>query len=91
MAYKWHHSRISLCISQAGTTQTAGARDKGGNFIGQLCIIGSPPFFWFLFTIKQLILSLNILKQLLIEYQAIAKQCIQIMLDLIPTTLNLLL
>ena len=38
IAYKWHHSRISLCISQTGTTQTAGARDKGGNFIGQLCI-----------------------------------------------------
>ena len=24
--------------SQTGTTQTAGARNKGGNFIGQLCI-----------------------------------------------------
>ena len=33
-----NHSRISLCISQTGTTQTAGARNKGGNFIGQLCI-----------------------------------------------------
>ena len=29
---------ISLRISQTGTTQTAGARNKGGNFIGQLCI-----------------------------------------------------
>jgi len=38
IAYKWHHSHISLCISQTGTTQTAGARNKGGNFIGQLCI-----------------------------------------------------
>ena len=38
IAYKWHHSRISLCISKTGTTQTAGARNKGGNFIGQLCI-----------------------------------------------------
>jgi len=27
---------ISLRISQTGTTQTAGARNKGGNFIGQL-------------------------------------------------------
>ena len=25
-------------ISQTGTTQTAGARNKGGNFTGQLCI-----------------------------------------------------
>jgi len=31
-------SLISLRIRQTGTTQTAGARDKGGNFIGQLCI-----------------------------------------------------
>ena len=38
IAYKWHHSRISLCISKTGTTQTAGARNTGGNFIGQLCI-----------------------------------------------------
>jgi len=30
--------RISLCKSQTGTTQTAGARNKGGKFIGQLCI-----------------------------------------------------
>ena len=33
-----HHSRISLCISHTGTSKTAGARNKGGNFIGQLCI-----------------------------------------------------
>ena len=38
IAYKWHHSRISLCISQTGTTQTASARHKGGKFIGQLCM-----------------------------------------------------
>ena len=38
IAYKWHHSRISLRISQTWTTQTAGARNKGGNIIGQLCI-----------------------------------------------------
>ena len=38
IAFKWHHSRISLCMSQTVTTQTAGARNKGGNFIGQLCI-----------------------------------------------------
>jgi len=29
--------RISLRLSQTGTTQTAGARNKGGNCIGQLC------------------------------------------------------
>ena len=47
--YKWHHSRISLCISQTGTTQTAGARNKGGNFIGQLCISVVPYCtFWFI-------------------------------------------
>ena len=34
IVYKWHHSRIS----QTGTTQTAGVQNKGGNFIGQLCI-----------------------------------------------------
>ena len=38
IGYKWHHSRISLHINQTGTTQTASARNKGGNFIGQLCI-----------------------------------------------------
>ena len=38
IAYKWHHSHISLCICQTGTTQTVVARNKGGNFIGQLCI-----------------------------------------------------
>ena len=38
IGYKWHHSRINLRISQTGTTQTAGARNKGGNFIGQLCL-----------------------------------------------------
>ena len=31
-------NRYQQCISQTGTTQTAGARNKGGNFIGQLCI-----------------------------------------------------
>ena len=44
IAYKWHHSRISLRISQTGTTQTAGARNKGGNFIGQLCISVVPHY-----------------------------------------------
>jgi len=49
IAYKWHHSRISLCISQTGTSQTAGARNKGGNFIGQLCISVVPYCtFWFI-------------------------------------------
>ena len=38
LEYKWHYSRIRLRISQTGTTQTAGARKKGGNFIGQLVI-----------------------------------------------------
>ena len=38
IAYKWHHSHLRPCISQTGTTQTTNARDKGGNFIGQLCI-----------------------------------------------------
>ena len=38
ITYKWHHSHLSLCINQTGTTQTTGARNKGGNFIGQLCI-----------------------------------------------------
>ena len=33
---------MSLRISQTGTTQTAGARNKGGNFIGQLCILVVP-------------------------------------------------
>ena len=40
---------ISLRISQTGTTQTAGARNKGGNFIGQLCISVVPhchELFW---------------------------------------------
>ena len=46
IAYKWHHS---LRISQTGTTQTAGARNKGGNFIGQLCISVVPYCtFWFI-------------------------------------------
>ena len=43
IAYKWHHSHLSLCISQTGTTQTTDARDKGGNFIGQLCISVAVP------------------------------------------------
>ena len=38
LEYKWHCSRISLRLSKTGTTQTAGARNKGGNFIGQLVI-----------------------------------------------------
>ena len=28
IAYRWHHSRISLRISQTGTTQTAGAQNN---------------------------------------------------------------
>ena len=44
IAFKCHHSRISLCISQTGTTQTAGAWNKGGNFIGQLCISVVPHY-----------------------------------------------
>ena len=44
IAYKWHHSRISLHISQTGTTQTAGVRNKGGDFIGQLCISVVPHY-----------------------------------------------
>ena len=38
LEYKWHYSPISLRLSKTGTTQTAGARKKGGNFIGQLVI-----------------------------------------------------
>ena len=38
LEYKWHYSPISLRLSKTGTTQTAGARNKGGNFIGQLVI-----------------------------------------------------
>ena len=33
IAYKWHHSRISLCISQTGTTQTAGRSDLRSKFM----------------------------------------------------------
>ena len=32
------HQPMYSSMSQTGTTQTAGARNKGGNFIGQLCI-----------------------------------------------------
>jgi len=45
IAYKWHDSHISLRISQTGTTQTAGAQNKGGNFIGQLGISVVPHSF----------------------------------------------
>ena len=47
IAYKWHHSRISLRISQTGTTQTAGARNKGGIFTGMFCISVVPHWICF--------------------------------------------
>ena len=37
------HQPMYSSMSQTGTTQTAGARNKGGNFIGQLCISVVPP------------------------------------------------
>ena len=73
IAYKWHHSRISLCISQTGTTQTTGARNKGGNFIGQLCISVVPYWKPLCIPHSQLIANLLVFTLLLftIEYSQV--------------------